>query len=844
MLLAQYHDPDWGKPGREATEFEYWVRHYGLAVPATVTAPGPYRTDSDPHPVIRVDLNRCILCTRCVRACHELQARHVWGVAGRGNASHIVAGAGGTMLEGRCESCGACVALCPTSALSDRGAEPRHAPDETVTTVCAYCGVGCALDLAVVKGRIAHVRSNPYAPVNGSHLCAKGRYGHHFVHHADRLAVPRVRRDLLEGRARRPGGDRGEWVDTDWDTALAVVAAKVVAVTRESGPDAIGFLASAKCTNEENYLVQKLARQVIGTHNVDHCARLCHSSSVAGLTMALGSGAMSNTMRDVAEQARALFVIGANPTEQHPVFGAMLRRAVERRGAKLVVADPRAIDLCEHATLHLRHRPGTDVALLNGLMHIIVANDWHDREFIDGRTEGFDALVRLLDRYSPKRVARLTGVPLAALGDAARILALERPMAAIWAMGITQHTTGVANVLSLANLQLLLGNLGVPGGGVNPLRGQNNVQGASDMGALPDVLPGYQRIDDPAVRRKFADAWALRAPGVRTGASFGDRPGLTVTELIDAAGAGRIRALCILGENPAVTDPDVNRVKAALASAQLVVLQELFPSETSRYADVLLPGTSWAEKEGTFTNTERRVQRVRAGIDPLGEARPDWAVIAELARRVLALERRTPAGPAAAWDYASPREVFDEMASLTPAYAGIGYARLEGGETLHWPVPHPEHPGTPILHADRFPRGRGRFHACEHAPPRERPDDAFPFLLTTGRVLYHWHAGEMTRRSPGLAQLCPVPEVEIHPADARRLGLRAGGAVRLLSRRGESRARAALTVRVPEGVVFANFHFPGEANANNLTLAALDPIAKIPEYKACAVRVEPIRMTR
>jgi len=837
MLLLRYHDPEWDAKDKPGNEFEYWCRRYGAKLPEGLRTPGPHPVDADPHPYIRVDLNRCILCARCVRACGELQVRHVWGIAQRADQSHVVAGLDQLMLDARCESCGACAAFCPTGALEDRGARDAWAPDELVTTVCPYCGVGCSYDLAVRAGRVVRVLSNAHAPVNGMHLCVKGRYGFDFVHHADRLLRPRVRRELLEGAGRAPGEARGAWVETDWPTALGLVAQRLEAVRRESGPDAIGLFSSAKCSNEENYLVQKLARQVIGTHNVDHCARLCHASTVAGLALALGSGAMTNTMRDVAEQARAILVIGSNTTEQHPVFGSMLRRAAERRGAKLVIADPRRIDLAEFATLHLRQRPGTDIALVNGLLNIIFERGWEDDAFITARTEGFAALREQVRGYPPARVAAITGLSEAEIHAAAELLARNKPMAVVWAMGITQHTTGVANVLALANLQLALGNYGVPGSGVNPLRGQNNVQGACDMGALPNLFPGYQAVGDEAARKKFAEAWAL---GGGADVRLSEAPGLTVTEMVGAAGEGRLRALFIMGENPAMTDPDLNHVRKSLEAAEFIVLQEIFPSETAAYADVLLPAAAWAEKDGTFTNTERRVQRVREAVDPPGEARPDWAIVAELAARMLALQDRTPAGRWAGWDYASPAKILEEVAALTPQYAGISFHRLDGGETLHWPVTGPEHPGTPILHRERFTRGLGRFHVVEHLAPREEPDGDYPLLLTTGRVLYHWHGGEMTRRSPGLNSLCPEPEIEINPVDARRNGVREGELMRLSSRRGELEARAWVTDRVPEGVVFGNFHFPAAGNVNNLTILALDPVAKIPEYKVCAVRASPI----
>ena len=827
-----------GGPAAAETEFMHWVRHYQVPMAAGVQP--RYPVDADPNPFIRVDMNKCILCTRCVRACAEVQGRFVWGSAQRGFDTRIVAGADTALLDARCESCGACVAYCPTGALENKLSYGAGQPDRLVTTTCTYCGVGCQLDLNVKDNRILRVTSNPQAPVNGLHLCVKGRYGYDFVHHPDRLTTPRVRRYLLEGGA-RPADGRGEWVDTDWDTALNLVARKLVAVREESGPDAIGVFSSAKCTNEENYLMQKFARQVVGTHNVDHCARLCHASTVAGLAMCYGSGAMSNTMDDVAEQAQAIFIIGSNTTEQHPVFGARLRQAVRQRGAKLVVADPRRIDITEFATLHLRQKPGTDVALVNGLMHLILANGWEDRAFIEQRCENFEAFEASLQPYTPQWVAEVTGVPEADLRAAAQLLAQTKPMAVIWAMGITQHTTGVINVLSLGNLQMLLGNLGVAGGGVNPLRGQNNVQGACDMGALPNVLPGYQAVTDPAVRERFNQAWRLAfGPGHQTRPHFAlaEKPGLTVTEMVPLAGTGQVRALYMLGEDPALTDPDGNHVRAALAASEFLVLQEIFPSETAAYADVLLPGTTFAEKDGTFTNTERRIQRVRQAIPPLDGTLPDWAITAELARRMLTLENRYPAGPQAGWDYASPADVMAEISAVTPSYAGVSFALLDHGDQLHWPVKSADHPGTPILHVGQFTRGRGRFHVVEHLPARELPDAEYPILLTTGRVLYHWHGGEMTRRAEGLLAVYPESLVEISPEDALRVGLNGNEMVRIKSRRGEMLAKAIVTERVSPGLIFANFHFPGLQNANNLTIAALDPVAKIPEYKVCAVQVE------
>lgn len=834
VLLEDYVDDEY-EPGRAAhTEFDYWLQRYRLEPHTSATLSPRYASDSDPHPAIRVNLNKCILCTRCVRACAELQGRFVWGLAARSHDTLITAGAGESMLDASCESCGACVSYCPTGALSDRNTPSDFVADNRVMTTCPYCGVGCNFDLNISKGRLHHVSASPHAPVNGMHLCVKGRYGCDFVHHPDRLQQPRVREWLLKNAEGSPGKDRGAWVDVDWDTALDLVADQFCRIIDSSGPDALAVFSSAKCTNEENYLMQKFARQVLGTHNIDHCARLCHSSTVAGLAAAFGSGAMSNTMADVAGESAALFVIGSNTTEQHPVFGAMLRQAVKQRGAHLVVADPRRIDLCEFAELHLCQHPGTDIALVNGLMHLILENGWQDDAFIAARTEGFDEFKDSLAGYTPDHVSRITGVPESALQRAAEILGRNKPMAVIWSMGITQHTVGVQNVLSLANLQMLLGNMGLAGGGVNPLRGQNNVQGACDMGCLPNVFPGYQQVGNPTMREKFATAWALEGRQDL----FSDRAGLTITEMVDASLTGKVRGFYILAENPIMSDPDVNHVREAMSAAEFTVLQEIFPSATADYADVLLPGVSFAEKDGSFTNTERRVQLIHEALDSPGEARADWRIITELARRILEKRDNSPSGPCAGWDYPSSAGVMEEIAALTPSYAGVSHHRLEQGEQLHWPVGGAEHGGTPILHRDVFTRGKGLFHITGHLPPHEEPDAEYPFVLTTGRVLYHWHGAEMTRRSETLLGLYPETWVELSLDDADRLGIEAEQFVRIVSRRGVMIARAEVGDRVPQGLVFGNFHFPDEANVNNLTINAIDPVAKIPEYKVCAVRIE------
>jgi len=538
---------------------------------------------------------------------------------------------------------------------------------------------------------------------------------------------------------------------------------------------------------------------------------------------------MTNSIRDITESSRCIFIIGSNTTEQHPVIGIKIRRAKRLHGAKLIVADPRRIDIATYADLHLRHKPGTDLALLNGLMHIILREGWQDEAFITGRTEGFEELKAVVMKYTPAIVSEITGVPVEQLERAARLLGENRPGALLYAMGITQHTVGVANVMTCANLQMLLGNMGVPGGGVNPLRGQNNVQGACDMGGLPNNYPGYQYVTDPLAQAKFETAWGVPLP---------NKVGLTVTEMLKGFDSGQLRCLYIIGENPMTSDPDLNHVREAMTKSEFMVLQEIFYSETAQFADVIFPAASFAEKEGTFTNTERRIQRVRKAVPPPGEARPDGWIVAELAKRMIAAGAATPAAgaPYAGWDFPTASAVMAEIGALTPSYAGVTYDRLNAGEQLQWPVRDASHPGTPILHVGKFSRGLGRFVPAEHMPPAELPDDEYPLMLTTGRVLYHWHGAEMTRRARGLNAVYPEALIEINPKDAQRAEVRDGELIRLTSRRGEIVAKAQVTQRVGAGLVFATFHFPDSA-ANFLTNPALDPVAKIPEFKVCAVRV-------
>ena len=679
----------------------------------------------------------------------------------------------------------------------------KHLDYRLVPSTCVYCGTGCGVLLEVTDGRVTGTLPQKNHPVSRGALCIKGWAAHEFVHSERRLTRPMVR----EG---------GVLKETDWDTALAAVAKGLAKAKKEHGPDAVGFFASARCTNEENYLLQKLARAVIGTNNVDHCARLCHASTVAGLAMSFGSGAMTNSINEL-EGAEVILVVGSNTTEQHPIIGEKILAAA-RRGAKLIVIDPRSIHLSGFAALYLRPRPGSDVAFINGIANVIISEGLEDRDFIASRTEGYDEFKKAVADYTPQRVEELSGIPAADLAAAARLYAGAERASIVYCMGITQHTTGTDNVLALANLAMLTGNVGRPGTGVNPLRGQNNVQGACDMGGLPNVYPGYQRVNDEETARKFERAWEVEG--------LSGQPGLTIVEMTDAAARGDLRALFIMGENPMVSDPDINHVREALEKLDFLAVADIMENETVELAHVVLPAASFAEKDGTFTNTERRVQRIRKAIDPVGEARADWEIVCGIARKM----------GASGFDFRSPREVFEEIRGVTPSYAGMTYDRL-GTRGLAWPCPAEDHPGTPILHAESFPIGKGRFSAVEYREPAEMPDADYPLVLTTGRLLFHYHTGTMTRRSPSLVREIDRAFVEVNPADAAELGIRDGDRVKVSSRRGSVELEARVTERVGKGVIFIPFHF-AEAAANLLTNPALDPVAKIPELKACSAKLE------
>lgn len=785
------------------------------ALERTAVLPGPYRPlhhypvdDSKSFFVLERDL--CILCGRCVDACQKVQ--HIGAIAliGKGHSARVGVFGDGLLESSICTSCGQCVATCPTGALHPKRAAAPAARE--VETTCPYCGVGCGVVLRVdgedrLLGMVDDVPDNP---ASAGMLCVKGRFGTGFVHHPSRLRRPLLRKG-------------GTLTEVSWEEALGLVSERLA----QYHGDEFAALASAKATNEDGYVMQKFVRAVMGTHSVDHCTRLCHSPSVEAMLVSLGSGATSNSYLDY-EEAGCLMVVGSDSSSNHPVIAVRFRKAVQERGARLIVVNPKRIDLCDYADLWLCQNPGTDVALFNGLARIVLDEGWEGAEFIARRTENFAAWKESLAEYTPDRVARITGVPERDLYAAARWYA--RPAhggsCLIWGMGVTQHTNGTANAHSLLNLALVTGQMGKPASGISPLRGQNNVQGCGDAGCVPDSLPGYQAVKSAAARAKFAERW---------GAPLPEHEGLRVTEMVEAAMAGSLKAMYIVGENPLLSEADLHHAREALSRLEFLVVQDLFLHETAEIADVVLPAASFAEKDGTFTNSERRVQRVRRAIAPVPETRPDWEIICEVARRVLARRGR----PAGGFNYSGPAAIFDEMASLVPFLAGISYPRLERGG-IQWPCPAADHPGTRYMYADDFPRGKGKFvPVLQGAAADELPDAQYPLILNTGRILYHWHGGTLTRRVDGLLALAPRLEISIHPQDASRLGLADGAAVRMRSRRGELTGIARITPAVRPGAVFVPFVRLEESAANFLTNSAHDPSARIPEYKVCAVRVEP-----
>ena len=696
-------------------------------------------------------------------------------------------------------------------------AEVQH----SVRSTCPYCGVGCQLDMIIKENHITRVDAPFDTAPNFGRLCTKGRYGLDFVHHPSRLTYPMIRKDL-DKKPRKPVG-LGGFRRASWEEALDLAAEKIARIVDREGGDAIGTFCSAKATNEDNYLFQKFVRAVLGTNNIDHCSRLCHAASVAGLQIAIGSSAMSNSIAEM-EDLEVFIVTGSNTSETHPVISTFMREAVVKNGAKLIVIDPRRIEMSQFADYYLQLTPGTDVVLFQALAQVIVEEELFDLDFITNRVEGFDDYIPTLKPFTPEYAEEICGVSADLIRSAARVYAGADRAAIYWGMGISQSVHGTDNAISLANLALLTGNIGKPGTGLNPLRGQNNVQGCSDSGGLPNLYPGYQPVSDPEIQVKFEKKWGVK---------LDPEPGLTTMEMVDAAEKGVIKAYYIMGENPMMSEPDLLHARHVMEGLEFVLYQDIFMNETGEYADIILPAVSFAEKDGTFTNSDRRVQLVRPAIHSPGEARSDWEIIQDLARRV---EKRLLKKKTAGFKFNHPAEIWDEMAALTPPFQGISHARINHESGVHWPCPTEDHPGTPYLFADTFPRGKGKLTPLKYRPSAELPDKDYPFILSTGRVLYHWHGGTLTRRSK-LDDIYPEAIVEIHPGDAKKLEISSGEQVSVRSRRGEIEVKTLITERSPQGVVFIPFHF-AEAAANILTLDARDPQAKIPDYKVCAVAVE------
>jgi formate dehydrogenase major subunit len=812
---ATLHDP--------ASELHHWAEALHLGPPrfAPSTAEiGPGLAPDLSHPGIAVRLDACIQCTRCVRACREVQVNDVIGFAGRGQHTKVVFDLDDPMGESTCVGCGECVQACPTGALLP--AEPAAVlpEDRAVATLCPYCGVGCQLTYHVTAGRIVQATGRS-GPSNLGRLCVKGRYGYDYVTHPQRLMKPLVRRDGAAKDPRRlvdPADPWDTFREASWAEAMERAAGGLDRIRRDHGPAALAGFGSAKGSNEEAYLFQKLVRTVFGTNNVDHCTRLCHASSVAALLECIGSGAVSNPVSDV-KYADVLFVIGANPTVNHPVAATFMKNAIER-GARLILADPRRGELARLATHYLQFRPSSDVALLNAMMHTIIAEDLVDHDFVARRTEGFEELRRRVVAYSPEAMEAVCGIPADTIREVARLYATSRGSMIFWGMGISQHTHGTDNARSLISLALMTGQIGRRGTGLHPLRGQNNVQGASDVGLIPMMFPDYRRVDNPDALAFFQQLW---------GVTLDPAPGLTVVEIMNQCLAGHIRGMYIMGENPAMSDPDVDHVRQALAAMEHLVVQDIFLTETASFADVILPSSAFQEKTGTFTNTDRRVQLGRQALDLPGETRQDLDIIMDLANRL-----------GAHWGYDGPAGVFEEIRRAAPSLAGITWDRLEREHGVTYPCLREGDPGDEVIFTDHFPTasGRGRFVFADVTPAAEVPDEAYPYVLITGRVLEHWHTGAMTRRATVLEALEPVPTASLNPHEAERVGVRDGEVVTVASRRGEIAVQVRIDRGVPDGSVFIPFAYV-EAPANVLTNPELDPFGKIPEFKYCAVRLTP-----
>jgi formate dehydrogenase major subunit len=819
LLLSDL--PDQGEDGGGYTrnnELQQWAAKLAVSTPRFAARAQPEQDIS--HPAIAVNLDACIQCTRCLRACRDEQVNDVIGLAFRGDHAKIVFDMDDPMGASTCVACGECVQACPTGALMPARSAGLTVPDKQVDSLCPYCGVGCQLTYHVKDNKILYVDGRD-GPANQARLCVKGRYGFDYAHHPQRLTQPLIRRAGVPKTGdftMDPDRVADVFREATWDEALALAGGKLKQIRDQHGRKALAGFGSAKGSNEEAYLFQKLVRTGFGSNNVDHCTRLCHASSVVALLEGIGSGAVSNPVMDVT-QAEVVIIIGANPTVNHPVAASWIKNAV-KNGTQLVVCDPRRSELARIADHFLQFKPDTDVALLNAMMHVIVAEGLLDEGFINARTIGFEDLRKNVAAYAPEAMAPICGIDADTIRTVARLYATSKASMILWGMGVSQHVHGTDNARCLIALALMTGQIGRPGTGLHPLRGQNNVQGASDAGLIPMMYPDYQHVSDAGVRARFESAWKLPA------GTLDDAPGLTVVEVMHAIKTGGIRGMYVMGENPAMSDPDANHAREALAALDHLVVQDIFLTETAYLADVVLPASAFAEKNGTFTNTDRLVQMGRQAIDPPGEARQDLWIIQEMARQ-LGLD----------WQYGHVSEVFDEMRHTMPSIGGITWDRLEREHAVTYPCVKEGDPGDPVVFVHDFPRsgGRARFVPADIIPANERPDAEFPLVLITGRQLEHWHTGSMTRRSGTLDAIEPDPVALIHPLDLAELGARPGDVVTLESRRGEVALYARADDSSPRGAVFVPFCYY-EAAINRLTNAALDPFAKIPEFKYCAIR--------
>jgi formate dehydrogenase major subunit len=799
-MLAQQH-PSKGLRDFPAKQFYRYALQYGLTENDFNGEHDPELLD-DSHPYIHVDMSQCVTCYRCVRICDEVQGQFVWQVVNRGHDTQIVPDSGTTLRESSCVSCGACVDTCPSGALEDHSILSRGVPTKWTRTTCPYCGTGCEMNVGTTNGRIVSISPALDAPVSRGHLCVKGRYAFDFVYASDRITEPLIR-------------EHGEWHKVKWDEAISFTARRLQTVIEEHGADSIGVLGSARATNEENYLTQKFARLVIGTNNVDCCARVCHTPTAAAMKLMLGTGAATNSYDDI-EKAQTILVCGSNATENHPIIGARIKQAV-LKGAKLIVIDPREIQLARYATIHLRPRPGTNIPLLNALAQTIIAEQIYDEAFGKERVDELDEFRVFIEQFTPECAEQISGVNAGLIRAAARLYASNKPSICFHGLGVTEHTQGTEGVMCLVNLALLTGNIGRPGTGINPLRGQNNVQGAAQMGCDPGTLAGSVSITDG--RERFEKAWKAGVP---------ESHGLNLLEMMDAAGAGKLKALWAIGYDVFLTNANAGATEHALRSLDLVIVQDMFLNETARgFGTVFLPAASSFEKDGTFMNAERRIQRIRSAIDPIVESRSDWDIICAVARAM---------GTGEFFDYKSAEEIWNEVRTVWPAGSGITYERLEK-RGLQWPCADENDPGTEVLHEKSFPVGpKASLRRVRYRPTEETVNDEFPFLLNTGRKLYQFNAGTMTARTPN-HELQPTDHLEICREDAERLQVESGQSVRVRSRYGEASMPIRITSTVRPGELFATFHF-AEVFLNRVTSPHRDRYVKSPEYKVTAVRIE------